>query len=243
VREQIEHGVDHIKLNLTGGIMGPAWDRHTHAFFLPEELEAAFRVCAQRGFRVMAHAASPDAVKAALRHGAWTVEHGYVMDDACLALFRERQAWYVPTLGITHLTPDQATTPAEKRWVTQRALTPDLIRRAEAAVGEHRTWFRKALGSGVRMALGSDVRPVKDAVLLEMGLWVKDGATRWQALQAATRHAAELCGVGDELGTVEVGKRADLIVVRGNPLDDVEHLRALELVFKDGRLVADHRSS
>ena len=241
IREQIEQGVDHIKLNLTGGIMGPAWDQHTHTFFLPEELEAAFRVCAQRGFKVMAHAASPEAVKAALRLGAWTVEHGYVMDDECLALFRERGAWYVPTLGITHLTPDQATTVAEKRWVTQRALTPDLVRRAEAAVGEHRAWFLKALRSGVRMALGSDIRPVKDAVLLEMGLWVKDGATPWQALLAATRHAAELCGVSGELGTVEVGKRADLIVVRGNPLDDVENLRAVELVFKDGRLVADHR--
>ncbi|MBI1736505.1 MAG: amidohydrolase family protein [Candidatus Rokubacteria bacterium] len=243
VREQIEQGVDHIKLNLTGGIMGPAWDQHTHAFFLPEELEAAFRVCAQRGFKVMAHAASPDAVKAALRLGAWTVEHGYVMDDECLALFRERDAWYVPTLGITHLTPDQATTVAEKRWVEQRNLPPDLIRRAEAAVGEHRAWFLKALRSGVRMALGSDIRPVKDAVLLEMGLWVKAGATPWQTLLAATRDAAELCGVGDRLGTVEVGKRADLIVVGGNPLDDVEHLRALELVVKDGRLVADHRIS
>jgi imidazolonepropionase-like amidohydrolase len=241
VREQIEHGVDHIKLNLTGGIMGPAWDRHTDAFFLPEELEAAFRVCAQRGFKVMAHAASPDAVKAALRLGAWTVEHGYVMDDECLQLFRERGAWYVPTLGITHLTPDQASTAAEKRWVVQRNLTPDLVRRAEAAVGEHRTWFQKALGAGVRMALGSDIRPVKDAVLLEMGLWVKDGATPWRTLLAATRDAADLCGVGDQLGTVEVGKRADLIVVGGNPLDEVEHLRALELVLKDGRVVADHR--
>jgi imidazolonepropionase-like amidohydrolase len=241
IREQIEAGVDHIKLNLTGGIMGPAWDRHTDTFFLPEELEAAFRICAQRGFPVMAHAASPGAVKAALRHGAWTVEHGYVMDDECLALFRETRAWYVPTLGITHLTPDQATTAAEKRWVAARSLTPDLIRRAEAAVGEHRAWFQKALGSGVRMALGSDIRPVKDAVALEMGLWVKDGATPWQTLRAATRDAAELCGVGDQLGTVEVGKRADLVVLRANPLEDVGNVRTVDLVVKDGRLVADHR--
>ena len=241
VREQIEAGADHIKLNLTGGIMGPAWDRHWHEFYLPEELDAAFRIATQRGFKVMAHAASPGAVKGALRLGAWTVEHGYIMDDECLALFRERDAWYVPTLGITHLTPDQATTPAEKRWCEQRALTPDLIRRAETAVGEHREWFRKALASGVKMALGSDIRPLRDAVALEMGLWVKDGATPWQTLQAATRHAADLCGVLDDVGTVEVGKRADLIVVRRNPLTDVEHLRELELVFKAGHLVADHR--
>jgi imidazolonepropionase-like amidohydrolase len=221
--------------------MGPSWDRHWHAFFTPAELEAAFAICRQRGFKVMAHAASPDAVKAALRLGAHSVEHGYIMDDECLALFREREAWYVPTLGITHLTPAQATTPWEKQWVAERGLTPDLVARAEGAVEEHRHWFQSALRSGVRMALGSDVRPVRDGALLEMGLWVKDGATPWQALQAATRHAAEVCGVGHLLGTVEAGKLADLVVVRDNPLDDIDNVRTLELVFKEGRLVADHR--
>ena len=91
------------------------------------------------------------------------------------------------------------------------------------------------------MALGSDIRPLKDAALLEMGLWVRDGATPWQALQAATRHAAELCGVGAEMGTVEVGKRADLIVVGANPLADIANVRQLRLVLKDGRIVADKR--
>jgi imidazolonepropionase-like amidohydrolase len=75
-----------------------------------------------------------------------------------------------------------------------------------------------------------------------MELWIKDGATPWQTLLAATKHAAEVCGVGADLGTVEVGKLADLIVVRNNPLDDVNHLRELELVFKAGQLVADHRT-
>jgi imidazolonepropionase-like amidohydrolase len=241
IREQMQAGVDHIKLNLTGGIIGPAWDRHWHSFLLPEELEAAFRICHQRGYKVMAHAASPETVKAALRLGAHTVEHGYVMDDECVALFRAGDAWYVPTLGITHLTPGQATTPFEKRWVEQRNLPPEVNERAERATVEHRAWFQKALAAGVKMALGSDLRPVKDAVLLEMGLWVKDGATPWQALVAATRSAAEVCGVGSDLGTVEAGKLADLIVVRDNPLDDIEALRRLMLVIKDGRVVADHR--
>jgi imidazolonepropionase-like amidohydrolase len=170
------------------------------------------------------------------------VEHGYVMDDECLALFRERDAWYVPTLGITHLTPGQATTVREKQWVEQRALPADLVKRAEDAADEHRTWFRRALAAGLKMALGSDVRPVRDGALLELGLWVKSGATTWQTLQAATRHAAEASGVGQELGTIERGKLADLIVVRDNPLDDIDHVRTLQLVFKGGRLVADHRA-
>jgi imidazolonepropionase-like amidohydrolase len=241
IREQMQNGVDHIKLNLTGGIIGPSWDRHWHSFLLPEELEAAFTICRQRGYKVMAHAASPETVKAALMGGAHTVEHGYIMDDECLALFRERDAWYIPTLGITHLTPGQARTPWEKRYVEQRNLPADVNARAERAVDEHRAWFQKALAAGVKMALGSDLRPLRDSALLEMGLWVKDGATPWQTLQAATIRAAEVCGVGGELGTVEAGKLADLIVVRKNPLADVDHLRSLELVFKEGRLVADHR--
>jgi imidazolonepropionase-like amidohydrolase len=241
IREQIQHGVNHIKLNLTGGILGPSWDRHWHSFLLPEELEAAFTICHQRGYPVMAHAANPEAVKTALRLGAHTVEHGYIMDEECLQLFLDRGAWYIPTLGITHLTPSQATTLWEKRWLDERGLTPDLIKRAEDAVEEHRRWFRQALQAGVKMALGSDLRPIRDAVLLEMGLWVKDGAAPWQTLLAATRYAAEVCGVGHELGTIEVGKLADLIVVQRNPLEDIQHLRTLELVFKAGRLVADHR--
>ncbi len=241
IREQMENGVDHVKLNLSGGIFGPGWDRHWHSFLLAEELEAAFTICRQRAYRVMAHATNPEAVKAALRLGAHTVEHGYIMDDECLALFRERQVWYVPTLGITHLTPAQATTPQEKRWVEQRGLTPEIIKRAEDAVPEHRAWFQKALGSGVKMALGSDLRPLRDSALLEMGLWVRDGATPWETLLAATRHAADLCGALADLGTVEVGKLADLIVVREDPLEDIHNLRSLQLVLKDGRVVADHR--
>ena len=241
IREHIQAGVDHIKLNLTGGIMGPSWDRHWHSFFMPDELGAAFSICRQRGLKVMAHAASPDAVKAALRLGAHSIEHGYIMDDECLGLFRERGAWYVPTLGITHLTPGQATTRWEKQWVEQRGLAPDLVKRAEDAAEEHRGWFRRALAAGINMALGSDVRPVRDGALLELGLWVKAGATPWQTLQAATSHAAEMSGVGRDLGTIETGKLADLIVVRDNPLDDIDNVRTLELVFKGGRLVADHR--
>ena len=74
-----------------------------------------------------------------------------------------------------------------------------------------------------------------------MGLWVKDGATPWQTLLAATKNAAAVCGAGDELGTVEVGKLADLIVVAANPLEDINNVRRLLLVLKEGRVVSDKR--
>ncbi len=241
IREQIKNGVDHIKLNLSGGIMGPAWDLHQHSFFLDEEIRAAFAICKLREFKVMAHATNPQAVKAAIRLGAHTVEHGYILDDECIDLFLEHDTWFVPTLSISHLTPGQAVNDWEQRWVKNRNLSQALCCRADAAHDDHLHGFTKALKAGVKMALGSDIRPLKDAALLELGLWVRDGATPWQAIQAATRNAATVCGVGDSMGTVEVGKTADLIVVGGNPLDDVNNVRRLQLVFKDGRIVSDKR--
>ena len=72
---------------------------------------------------------------------------------------------------------------------------------------------------------------------------MRDGATPWQAIQAATRNSAEMCGVGNELGTVEAGKLADLIVVADNPLEDIGNIRKLMLVLKEGQVVSDKRSS
>jgi imidazolonepropionase-like amidohydrolase len=180
-------------------------------------------------------------VKNAIRMGAHSVEHGYILDEECIELFLEHDVWYVPTLSISHLTPGQATNDWEQRWVKNRNLSHSLCCRADAASDVHGNWFAKALKAGVKMALGSDIRPLQDAALLELGLWVRDGATPWQALLASTRHGAEICGVGDQLGTVEIGKIADLIVVGGNPLDDINNVRRLQLVIKDGKIVSDKR--
>jgi len=210
---------------------------------LDEELKAAFDICKKREFKVMAHATNPEAVKAAIKMGAHTIEHGYILDDECIELFLEHDTWYVPTLAISHLTPTQATNEWESAWTSQRNLAHSLCCRADAASDVHQSGFQKALKAGVKMAVGSDIRPLKDAALLEMGLWARDGATPWQILLAATKHGAEVCGVGDEMGTVEAGKRADLIVVAKNPLENINNVRSLQLVLKDGRVVSDKRAS
>ena len=234
IRDQMKQDVDHIKLNLSGGIMGPRWDRHVDSFLLPEEIETAFALCHQRNFKVMAHATNPAAVKMAIKLGAHSVEHAYITDEECITDFVSTGTWYVPTLSISQLSPSLA-------YAARKNLAPDLVVRAEAAADEHRHSFQAALSANVKMALGSDISPMRDSALLELGLWVKNGATTRQALNAATKNAAELCGVGSELGTVEPGKIADLIVVGGNPLADIENLRKLQLVLKEGRVVADHR--
>ena len=171
IREQIKNGVDHIKLNLSGGIMGPAWDLHTHSFLLDDELRAAFEICRKRGFKVMAHATNPDAVKNAIRLGAHSVEHGYIMDDECIALLLEHNTWYVPTLAISHLTASQATNPFEADWVAAaRALAFAVLpRRGSLGRARHvvpqSARCRCANGIGLRHPPAQGRRAARDGVV------------------------------------------------------------------------------
>lgn len=241
IREQIKGGVDHIKLNLSGGINGPKWDHHTHSFFLPDELKAAIDICHLRGFNIMAHATHPDVVKAALKLGVHSIEHGYILDDECIELLLKHDAWLVPTLAISHLTPRQAKNQWEKDFAEGRGWSHAVCCRAEVASETHSGWFSKAMKAGVKVALGSDIRPLKDAALLEMGLWVRSGATPWQTLIAATRNGAAICGMEDSMGTIEPGKLADMIVVESNPLEDINNLRKLQMVIKGGEIISTRR--
>ena len=90
--------------------MGPAWDLHRHSFLLQDELDAAFEVCSCASSRSWRTPPNPEAVKAAIRLGAHSVEHGYILDDECIELFLEHDVWYVPTLAISHLTPTRRPT-------------------------------------------------------------------------------------------------------------------------------------
>ena len=242
IREQIKNGVDHIKLNLSGGIMGPAWDLHRHSFLLQDELKAAFEICRLREFKVMAHATNPEAVKNAIRLGAHSVEHGYILDDECIELFLKHDTWYVPTLAISHLTPDQANNDWEQRWVRQRNLAHALCCRADAAVGRA---SRRVRARRSRPASRWRWAPTSGRSRMpRCSRWDCGSATaprRGRRCVAATRNGAAVCGVGDELGTVEVGKLADLIVVGGNPLEDIHNVRQLQLVLKEGVVVSDKR--
>jgi imidazolonepropionase-like amidohydrolase len=131
-------------------------------------LIAAVEICRQSDFKVMAHATNPQAVKNAIKLGSHSVEHGYVMDDDCIELSLKHDTWCVPTLAISHLSPNQSGNEWEGAYLKQRSLAPSLRCRADAARNVHATWLRKALDAGVKLALGSDIRPLKDAGLADM---------------------------------------------------------------------------
>jgi imidazolonepropionase-like amidohydrolase len=241
VREQIQHGVDQIKLVTTGGIMGGGHDVMSAVMFLRDELEAAVRIARQRGVPVAVHATYHEAVKWAVRAGAHSIEHGYILDEEAVRLIAQRGIYYVPTLALSHLTADQASTPYEQHYCQEHVLPDGYRQRANRFAPGHEDSFRMALAAGVKIASGSDQGPPREASLLEIECLARCGLGPHAAIVAATRNAAELCQVADRLGTVEPGKLADLIVVAGDPLEDIHHLRRLLLVIKGGQVVVDKR--
>jgi imidazolonepropionase-like amidohydrolase len=243
VREQIQHGVDQIKLVTTGGIMGGGHDVMSAVMFLRQELEAALRIARQRGVPVAVHATYHEAVKWAVHAGAHSIEHGYILDEEAVSLMAQRGVYYVPTLALSHLTADQASTPYELHYCQAHVLPDGYRQRANRFAPGHEDSFRMALEAGVKIASGSDQGPSRQAALLEIEFLARCGLGPHGAIVAATRTAAELCRVEDRLGTVEPGKLADLIVVTGDPLEDIHTLRQLLMVIKGGRVVVDKREA
>jgi imidazolonepropionase-like amidohydrolase len=241
VRNQIQHGVDQIKLVTTGGIMGGGHDVMSAIMFLREELEAALRIARQRGVPVAVHATSHEAVKWAVRAGAHSIEHGYILDEEAVSLMAQRGVYYVPTLALSHLTADQASTPYEQSYCEHHVLPEGYRERANRFAPGHEDSFRMALEAGVKIASGSDQGPPREAALLEIEFLAHCGLGPYRALVAATHTAAELCRAQDRLGTIEPGKLADLIVVARDPLQDIHNLRHLLLVVKGGQVVVDQR--
>ena len=120
----------------------------------------------------MAHATNPEAVKDAVRLGAHSVEHGYIMDDECIDALLEHDTWYVPTLAITPPDAGPGPRPVGEALGGAAQPRPAISAGARTPPPSRTARFRQALDAGVRMALGSDIRPLKDAALLELGLWV-----------------------------------------------------------------------
>jgi imidazolonepropionase-like amidohydrolase len=157
------------------------------------------------------------------------VEHGYQLDQEVCEMMAERGVYYCPTLSVTH---DE---PYMRRWEWPEWSLTRALEGAEA----HRKALENALKAGVKIVNGADLNPVADTAIPEIEWVVKAGMSPAQALIASTRRPAELCDVEDEVGTVEVGKLADLIVVEENPLENISALRNVPLVLKEGEIVVN----
>jgi imidazolonepropionase-like amidohydrolase len=230
VRELVRMGADVIKVATSGGVLSPR-DDPRHAHFRPIELETIVEEATAAGIFVMAHAQGADGIKNAVRAGIRSIDHGIYLDDEAIELMKARGTWFVPTLVAPQGVIDAADAGVP--------LPPVVVDKARAVIEIHRAAFRRAVEAGVRIAMGTDsgVTP-HGRNLRELTLMVDGGMSPAAALEATTRSAAQLLGVDADLGTIEEGKLADLIVVTGDPYDVRTLPERIESVWKAGARVA-----
>ncbi|WP_017591422.1 metal-dependent hydrolase family protein [Nocardiopsis potens] len=232
-RRLMRDGADVIKVCATGGVSSPS-DTPDDEGLTPEEIAAMAAEAARHGGRpVAAHAQGAAGIRNAVRGGASSIEHGYLVDDEGIDLMLEHGTYLVPTLA-TFDFEDRVHLMTEKAVRTKRALAGRTFERISEAVRR-----------GVKVAMGTDagISP-HGANLAELGHLTRVGLSPMEAITAATRNAAELLGLADRVGTVRAGMLADLVVCDGDPLADIA-LPAdpdnIVLVVQEGRTVKDIR--
>ncbi|MEU0520356.1 amidohydrolase family protein [Streptosporangium sp. NPDC006007] len=213
-RELLRAGADQIKIYTSGGVMSDHGGPGTVGFS-PEEVAAAVQVAHTAGKPVAAHAISAGGIRLAVEAGVDSIEHGMFLDDDTIAEMVRRGTYLVPTL----LAPV---------WIRRRAerqpgsVPSHMLAKVETVVEAHTDSFRRAVQAGVRIAFGTDTGVVPHGFgAEELELMVRYGMTPMAALVSATKTAAELTGVAGQTGTLTVGKRADLLIVAGDPLADI----------------------
>ena len=233
VQEQVRAGADLIKFIASGGVLTPGTSPGAAQLTL-DELTAGVQEAARAGRRVAAHAHGAEGMKNAIRAGAQSIEHGTLLDDEAIDLFLTHRTFLVPTLSAIQSGCEMG----------RQGGMPDYAVEKSLALGEEqKKTFRKAVKAGVRIAMGTDAgtpfnRHGRNAQ--ELRRMVEFGMTPMQAVEAATSSAAALLGLEREIGAIEAGKLADLILVRGNPLDNIALLQEpanVEWVIQGGRIV------
>jgi len=233
VRAQVKRGADLIKLTATGGVLSLA-SSGQNPQFTDAELEAVVAAARDYGFPVAVHAHGSEGMERAVRAGVDSIEHGTYMTPAIMELMKERGTFYVPTI----LAGMEVAARAE-----EEDYFPAVVRPKAAAIGPliHDT-FRRAYRAGVRIAFGTDCGVSPHGTNAgEFVYMVEAGMSPLEAIRSATLVAAELLRRADELGSVEPGKRADLIAVEGDPLEDIALLQEVKMVMKDGVVFKDVR--
>ncbi len=226
VREQVKRGADCIKLTATGGVLSNT-AAGTEQQFFEDELKAIVETAHLLGRRVSAHAHGVTGINAALRAGVDSIEHGTYLDDESIALFKETGAYLVPTITAGKAVAEYAMVP--------RYYPPPVVEKALRVGPVIQGAFGKAAGAGVKIAFGTDAGVFPHGQnSREFGFMVEAGMSPEDAIISATINAADLCDLSDEIGTLEVGKAADLIAVGGDPRADVAQLQTVPFVMRAG---------
>lgn len=229
VRQRYKEGADLIKITATGGVLSTAKSGQNPQFQVAE-LEALIATAKDYGFKTAAHAHGAEGIKRAVVAGISSIEHGTLMDDEGRRLMKKHGTYLVPTI-------------LAGEFVAQKAKIdgyyPEIIRPKAARIGPLlKTNFKKAIEAGVKIAFGTDsgVSYHGDNAQ-EFKFMVAAGMSPMEAIRTATIHAADLLGEADQLGSLKAGMFADVIAVKGNPLEDISLLENVVFVMKDGVVV------
>ena len=225
VRRDLKYGTDWIKLMATGGV-GDVFSDFNVQELSEEQMAKAVEITHRAGKKVMAHAEGTEGIKAAVRAGVDSIEHGTMLDDEGAALMEKKGTWLVPTLE-----------------VFQRGSQPGGLVGAEAVELEKTQAvlkfqpeaFHRALKHHLKIAFGLDDEP--QYLDREFVALVNDGMKPVEALQAATVNAAELLGLSQKVGSITAGKFADIVAVKGEPTTDIANMRNVVFVMKGGEVI------
>ena len=230
-REILRAGADWIKLATTGGVLSVS-DTPTSSQLTVEEIETAVYEAAAQEKRCMAHAQGSQGIKNALIAGVASIEHGVYLNDELIDLMLKKDVYLVPTLVAPLAVAEYASEHPD-------ILPPMMAAKAIDVIEAHQQSFRHAVKAGVKIAMGTDSGVGKHGENgRELLLMVENGMTTMQALVASTQNAARLLQLDKHIGTLEVGKLADIIVVKGDVLEDISRIvdqTNIQLVLKGGR--------
>lgn len=226
-RAEIKAGAAVIKVMATGGVLTPGV-KPTQTALLPEELAVVAQEAHNSGRRVTTHAIGRSGIHNALVSGIDSIEHGFYLDDELLDIAVAQGTFLVPTILAVDGIVRNGQAAGIPGWVVEKA---------EQEAAKQRESFAAAVSSGMRIAAGTDAGTPFNRhgdLALELALMVEHGLSPMQTLVAATRAAAENLGMAHDIGTLEVGKLADLVLVDGDPLADITATGRVVLVVKDG---------
>jgi imidazolonepropionase-like amidohydrolase len=231
VRFQVKYGADVIKTCASGGVLSLA-DAVDTPQLTQSEMDALVDEAHRLGKKAAAHSHGAEAAKVAVRAGIDSIEHGSFLDEEAHRMMKEKGTWLVPTALA-----------AEYTGRRPRNYPPEIAEKAKAAAAASEASLKRAIQMGVRIAFGTDsgVSPHgKNAE--EFALLVRHGMAAAAALRAATSGSAELLGLQKTVGTLEVGKEADIIAVPGDPLDDIRATERVRFVMKGGKVYRNDAS-
>jgi imidazolonepropionase-like amidohydrolase len=226
VRQRYKDGADAIKIAATGGVLSLAKSGQA-PLFTDEELAAVVATARDYGMTVIAHAHGAEGMLRAVKAGVHSIEHGTFMTDEVMSAMKERGTYYVPTISAGRFV-------AEKSKID--GYFPEVVRPKAAAIGPQiQSTFARAFKAGVKIAFGTDqgVAPHGDNAH-EFVFMVEAGMPPMAAIKSATSVNAEALGLEKDLGTVEVGKLADLVAVPGDPLFDITAMTKVNFVMRSG---------